>query len=177
MACGDRYRLEPAFMAATSPSEPWSKGRSWDDPWSLSPGPIDYALWKSAAERATDRMYAAIEQLGAIEKELGRGYAKWNELQPAAAEIFNRRNELPNALFTVDMPRWAPDAVQIVRDAACELEKIDDAIAAYGRKPSTATGGGGSKPGGFLDSAMPYAIVALIIGGAYYLDSKSADEE
>lgn len=164
-------------MAATSPGEPWSKGRSWDDPWSLSPGPIDYSLWRSAAERATDRMWQGIEQLGQIERDLDRGYAKWNELQPGAAQIYNERLELPNGLFVTDMALWAPKAVQVVRDAACQLERIDDAIAAYGRKPSTATGGTGRTPGGFLDAAMPYAIVAVIIGGAYYLDRNSGDTE
>ena len=34
-----------------------------------------------------------------------------------------------------------------------------------------------SSSGGFLDAAMPYAIVAVIIGGAYYLDRNSDDAE
>lgn len=164
-------------MAATSPGEPWSKGRSWDDPWTLSPGPIDYALWKAAAERATERMYQAVEQLGQIEKDLDRGYPKWNELQPAAAQTYNARLELPNPLFTTDMSRWAPAAVQIVRDAACNLEQIDDAIIAYGRKPPTATGGATKTPGGFLDAAIPYLVVGGIIAGAYYLDRNTTDSE
>lgn len=183
MACGDRYK-HTFVVKNWNDAGPWSKPRTWEDPWSASPGPMDYRNWKHAAERATDAMWDALEQLGQIETDLGRGWPKYNELNDAAVKIFNRRNTLPTIL-AFDFTGPSEEAVQIVKDASCELEAVDEAIAGYGRKtitqpadrPKGEKGGGGFGIGGLLDGVVPYLVVAGIAVGAYYLDKNSADTE
>lgn len=183
MACGDKYKT--LFTVKNwGDAGPWSKPRTWDDPWSASPGPIDFRNWRNAANRATDVMWDALEQLGQIETDLGKGWPKWNELNNAAALIYNRRNDLPH-LISLDLEGPSREAVQIVKDAACALEEINDAIEGYGSKPITrpgpkdkgAGGGGGGGGGSWWDALIPYAVVLGIGAGAWYLDRNSGDED
>lgn len=178
MACGDKYK---ALFAVVNWNDagPFSKPRSWDDPWTGSPGPIDYRNWRNNAIRATDLMWEALEQLGQIETDLGKGFPKYNDLNDGAVAIFNRRNDLPFAI-ALDLSEPAQEALQIVKDAACHLELINDAIEGYGGKPATKPGpmpkpkGGGG--GSWLDALVPWLAVAVIGVGVYYADKSDDDE-
>jgi hypothetical protein len=163
-ACGDRYR--EVFKTGT--------GRTWDDPWLGYAGITDWFAWRKISENATDKMWQALERLGEVEGELGRGYPKYNEYNGQSVAIYNARNALPHAL--VGEPQiYAPQAVQITRDAACMLEQVEDALAGYGKKPTTVPGSGA--PPSFLDKSMPYVVVAALVAGAWYLDKSDTSSE
>lgn len=175
MTCGDKYKTR--FTATNwNNAGPWTKPRTWDDPWFGHPGPLDYRAWKLVAQQATDAMWDALEHLGQVEKDLGHGFPKWNELNDAAVIVYNRRNELPT-FFAVDLEEPAQDAVAIVRDAACQLELINDAIAGYGRKPITAPGDKTKPEPSWMDTAMTWGVVAAMAVGVWYLERNSDSSE
>lgn len=150
-------------------------GHTPDDPWFLLPGPIDYTEWKAVAERITDRVWEALEKLGKIEGELGRGFPKYNEHNDAAADVYNRRNSLPHPLFAAPAEQ-ASRALELAKDAACVLEQIDAEIVAYGRKPTHGLGTPKPTTAGALQTVGTVLVLASLGAALYFLARRDPED-
>lgn len=123
MVCPSRY----ASLVRTR------RGATPEDPWLESPTPLDHEAWRALAIDLADRMWASLVKLGEAEQGAGK-FPQWNALVPTATDVWNRSRHLPHTLDATPAEH-APLAVAVAQDAACMLERIDDALASYGRKP------------------------------------------
>lgn len=169
--CGERYWSLLRTDGGHTPEKPYG---TWpfDDP-----GPIVYSEWRTLAQQLTDRVWTALERLGQIEEELGKGFPEYNRLNDEAARVYNERNKLEHPLLAFSPADWAPRAVQVSKDAVCVLEKIDEAIASYGKLPTTATPRGSAAPklpgeSTFIERWAPVAVIGAVVGLAWYGDKK-----
>ncbi len=165
-ACGERYRYLLKTGSGLTPDSPYTKVLGEE-----VPNPYNYHEWKEAAELMWSRAWDALQRLGEIETKLGKGWPKWNEVQPTYERTREAFDKLPNVMLVAPIT-GVPLAIKVAEDFACVLDMADTAIEGYGHK---ATSGGATKGGGggsWVDLLLPVALIGGIGYGVYYLEKR-----
>lgn len=179
-ACSKRYMDLVRTVGGLTPEFPWKPIAAGPFELRADPSPNEYGEWADLAERLTKEMRYHLHVLGAIEElrfqaEPSRGYPKWNEYFEQSNELVARANDLPGSvaiLFQgdfssiVSLKNGIAEATDISLEAVCLMEKVDNAIAAYGGKAPEIATTGHKKPGGEGGGIGLLGTIAVVaVGG------------
>ena len=156
MACGDRFRS----MVVTS------DGYTLDNPFgAVGIYPYDYYQWKDLARRFVEMADEHFAALGEYEETRGT-YPRWNEILPMKNGMSIDYKDLPSIVLTGWTGEAAISAAQeVIAQAACVMERSDDALIAYGQKAPVVPGLVPKPREPRDDGSMPWWVGVLVGGG------------
>jgi len=165
MACGDRYKHLIRTHSGLTPDEPCG--------WVCSG--FDYEDWKAAAD---GQIYAQVARHWAhLEAEARKADAPEvvDELRERIEAYRSTHDDLPANWWSIDWTRpfemYKPAILRVIanmREGACLLEIMDDAIAELGGKAPPSPGGPEAKSN--LWDYLVVATVLTVLGvGGYYV--------
>lgn len=127
--CGARYAALLRTSLGTTPDDV-----AWG---SSGPDLVDSQAWGSLASALHDRVLAAWEGLAAVEalRTKDAVLPRWHELAPTVQAFVATWDALPS-LWTSAPAQRVPKLVDFCLEAACLLERIDDARAKLGAPPT-----------------------------------------
>jgi hypothetical protein len=165
MACGDRYL--PLIVTHS--------GYTPENPFGVAPTLADYnSEWHPLASKLAGAVSSHMAALHATElKQATGGTPKFLDLADDWAAFLRRYEALPSMLIVLNPvnPQPIRKAIDVTLEAACMLEQIDDAIAAYGESPPELPTPGRApapKPPSLADGFSTVVVVGAIAALAYF---------
>lgn len=156
-ACGARYAALLKTSLGTTPDDPV---------WGIGPAdPVDSVAWGTVAQTLYDRVQSAWATLGETEsKRPGTKFEQWNALVEPMNRLHEQWSGLPG-LWTSAPADRVPQLVAFSEQAACVLERIDDASERLGGKRSP-----GTEPAKPLvpNGIGGWILGLLVVGGVGY---------
>lgn len=133
--CSKKYLDLVRTRTGLTPEKPWTSILGIN-----LPSMFEYEEWKSLAEELTEAAHRQFVYLGDLEARTSDGthHPHWNRLLGESQIVQQQTEALPSALLSAFDPTemsWKEDVEQAITasvDAACLLEKVDEAIDSYG---------------------------------------------